>query len=93
MKDQNYFLQQMARVWAQEEVMIKEADIVNFVLNGQTATGRVEHVMTDGYFSIPESKFYTPATPENPALLIRIWENGEETEYMVGRMFNEVEKV
>jgi hypothetical protein len=54
--------------------------------------GTVEHVMTDGYFGVPGSKFYTQVSADNPAVLIRIWLDGEESEFMVGRMANEVEK-
>lgn len=72
---------------------IKEGDIVEFMMNGGTAAGSVEHVMVDGYFGVPGSKFYAKASPKNPAVLIRIWENGEETELMTGRMSDEITKI
>jgi hypothetical protein len=55
--------------------------------------GSIEHVMYDGYFGVPGSKFYSPASVENPAVLIRIWIDDKETEFMTGRMANEVTKV
>jgi hypothetical protein len=74
-------------------INIEEGDIVTFSFEGQITTGSVEHVMVDGYFGIPGSRFYTQATQDNPALLIRIWMDNEETELMVGRMAAEVSKV
>ena len=68
----------------------EEGDVVQFQLEGAEARGRIEYVMTEGYFSLPDSIFYTEATRENPALLIRIWEGDTETEYMVGRLASEV---
>jgi hypothetical protein len=89
---ESIFLQKMAKLYAQEEtMMIMEGDFVTFAVEDETEIGRVEYVMTEGYFSIPESKYYTEATPENPALLIRIYEEKEETEYMIGKLYSEVQ--
>jgi hypothetical protein len=86
--------------------MIKEGDIVKFMMENDSMfhkdmppqgthehVGSVEHVMYDGYFGVPGSKFYSPASVENPAVLIRIWIDDEETEFMTGRMSDEVAKV
>lgn len=83
--------------------MIQEGDIVKFMMDNSVMgeadggthehTGSVEHVMYDGFFGVPGSKFYSPASVENPAVLIRIWMDDEETELMVGRMANEVTKI
>lgn len=84
----------------------KEGDIVKFMMENDSMfhkdmppqgmhehIGSVEHVMYDGYFGVPGSKFYSPASVENPAVLIRIWIDDEETEFMTGRMSDEVAKV
>jgi hypothetical protein len=81
---------------------IQEGDIVKFTMDNSVMggsegthehTGSVEHVMYDGFFGVQGSKFYAPASVENPAVLIRIWEDDEETELMVGRMADEVTKI
>lgn len=86
--------------------MIKEGDIVEFTMDNEVMghpdlpaggthehVGSVEHVMYDGFFGVRGSKFYAPASVENPAVLIRIWMDDEETELMVGRMADQVKKV
>ena len=86
--------------------MIEEGDIVKFMMDNDSMfhedmppegthehVGSIEHVMYDGYFGVPGSKFYSPASVENPAVLIRIWIDDKETEFMTGRMANEVTKV
>ena len=77
----------------EEEIDVEDGDIVMFSLGGEMMMGNVEYVMTEGFFGLPESKFYTPASSEDPVVLIRIWENGEETELMVGRKYSEIEVV
>jgi hypothetical protein len=84
----------------------KEGDIVKFMMENDSMfhndmppqgthehVGSVEHVMYDGYFGVPGSKFYSPASMENPAVLIRIWIDDQETEFMTGRMSDEVTKI
>jgi hypothetical protein len=86
--------------------MIKEGDIVEFMMDNSVMghpdlpedgqhkhVGSVEHVMYDGFFGVRGSKFYSPASVENPAVLIRIWMDDQETELMVGRMADELTKV
>ena len=85
--------------------MIKEGDIVKFMMDNEVMgsdapaggthehVGSVEHVMYDGFFGVPGSKFYSPASMENPAVLIRIWIDDKETELMTGRMADQVTKV
>jgi hypothetical protein len=46
--------------------------------------------MTDGAFGIQGSEYYAPASKENPLALIRIWEDGEETELLTGRPVREI---
>lgn len=81
----------LAQVIEEFEVDVEDGDIVMFSLNGEMTIGNIEYVMTEGYFGLPNSKFYTPASVQEPVVLIRIWMNGEETEYMVGRKLSEVQ--
>jgi HK97 family phage prohead protease len=67
---------------------VREGVFVSWDSSGGTARGRIEHVMTEGVLGVPDSEFQLNATPENPALLIRIFERYEdgwrETETLVG---------
>jgi hypothetical protein len=59
--------------------------------------GRIEHVMTDGTLGVPESEYAITATPEDPAVLVRMFdeENGvwTETETLMGARASQVEIV
>jgi hypothetical protein len=63
---------------------ISVGDMVGWNSSGGHAMGRVEHIMRDGVLGIPDSKFKINASKEDPAVLIRIYRNGEETETLVG---------
>jgi hypothetical protein len=70
---------------------IKEGDIVSFESDSDVPArhvGRVEHVMEDGVYGLPDSEYSVEATPENPALAIRLYklEDGKwvETALTVG---------
>jgi hypothetical protein len=56
--------------------------------------GRVVHVMTDGMLGFPGSEYALPASPEEPAILIQLFEMEEggleETEYFIGKKASEV---
>lgn len=56
---------------------IREGDIVSFTSDSDIPArhvGRVEHVMEDGVYGLPDSQYSVEATPENPALAIRLYE-------------------
>ena len=70
---------------------IKEGDIVSFKSDSDVPArhvGRVEHVMTDGVYGLPDSEYSVEATPENPALAVRLYkledDAWKETELSVG---------
>jgi hypothetical protein len=76
---------------------LKEGDYVSWNSSGGTARGRIEHIMTEGTLGVPDSDFSIDATPENPAVLIRIYKkdgNGwEETETLVGHKMSTLRKI
>ena len=71
---------------------IKTGDMVGWNSSGGHAIGRVEHIMRDGVLGIPNSKFKINATKEDPAVLVRIYRNGEETETLVGHKMSTLKK-
>jgi hypothetical protein len=52
--------------------------------------GAIEHLMVDGVLGIEGSEFAIPASPEAPAALVRVYENGEPTELLVGKRVSEL---
>jgi len=52
--------------------------------------GRVEHVMTEGTLGEAGSEYSLEATPDNPAVLVRIYEDGEETDLFIGKPMSEL---
>jgi hypothetical protein len=76
---------------------IKEGDIVSFTSDSDVPArhvGRVEHVMEDGVYGLPDSDYSVDATPENPALAIRLYKleggNWMETALTVGARASDV---
>jgi len=76
---------------------VKEGDFVSWYSPSGLASGRVEHLMLDGIYGLPDSNFALPASPENPALAIRIYQPaGEgwiETEMSIGKKMSDVTKI
>lgn len=67
----------------------QEGQMVYAVHSGVEYVGRIEHIMYEGSLG-PGTNFEIPASPENPALLIRVYSQREgswmETQYMTGVM-------
>jgi hypothetical protein len=63
---------------------VKNGDMVSWQASGGTARGRVEHIMREGVLGIPKSSFSIKAEQDDPAVLIRIYKDGKETETLVG---------
>ena len=76
------------------KAMVKEGDMVMAPHEEEMYVGRVVHVMTDGMLGTPGSEYALEASPEEPAILIQLFEMEEggleETEYFVGHKASEV---
>lgn len=76
---------------------LSEGDFVRWDSSGGTARGRIEHVMRQGTLGVPGTKFSIEATEEDPAALIRIYEQYEggwqPTEVLVGHKFSTLTKI
>lgn len=57
---------------------IGKGDFVCWNSSGGKAQGRVEHIMREGVLGIPESSFKINASPDDPAVLIRIYKEGAD---------------
>jgi hypothetical protein len=58
------------------------------LLDGRT--GRVEHIMIGGVLGVPGSSFAVQGTITDPAVQVRIFENGVETEAVINVRFGEI---
>lgn len=74
--------------------MVKEGDMVMAGYEDEIHVGRVVHVMTEGMLGMPGSEYALAASPEDPAILMQLFEMEEggleETEYFVGHRASEV---
>jgi hypothetical protein len=52
--------------------------------------GRVEHLMTEGCLGLEGSQYSIEASKDDPAALLRIYRNGQPTEYLVGKAVAEL---
>lgn len=73
-------------------VSVKTGDMVSWNASGGTARGKVEHVMREGVLGVPDSEFSIKAEKDDPAVLIRIYKDGEETETLVGHKMSTLKK-
>lgn len=62
----------------------KEGSMVSWNSSGGTARGKIVHIMREGVLGVPDSKFKINAQPDDPAVLIQLYRDGEETETFVG---------
>lgn len=53
--------------------------------------GRIEHVMTDGMLGVEGSRFAVEASPDDPAILVRLFDDGLETEELRGARASQVD--
>jgi hypothetical protein len=76
------------------KAMVKEGDMVMAPNDDEVYVGRIVHVMTDGMLGFPGSEYALAASPEEPAVLIQLFEMEEggleETEYFIGKKASEV---
>jgi HK97 family phage prohead protease len=72
---------------------LKVGNFVKWRSSGGTAKGRIEHIMTEGVLGIPDSSFSIEATKDDPAVLIRIYREGSETDTLVGHRASTLTKI
>lgn len=72
-------------------------DFVSWNSSGGRARGRIERIERDGEINVPDSSFTITGTEDDPAALIRIYQEGdegwEETDTLVGHKFLTLTKI
>jgi hypothetical protein len=66
---------------------ISTGDVVTLV-DGRV--GRVEHIMIGGVLGVPGSEYAITGSPEDPAIQLRLFENGRETENLINIRFSDI---
>ena len=76
---------------------ISVGDFVEWEFSNGKSRGRITRIVTDGQIEVPDSSFTINGTPDDPAVMIRIYDRDgdgwEETERLVGHRASTLTKV
>ncbi len=78
-----------------ETVMFKGVgvgDMVTWGSSGGNATGKITRIVRDGKYNVPNSDFTITGTPEDPAAVIRVYQDGKPTDTVVGHKLSTLRK-
>ena len=62
--------------------------MVSWNSSGGSATGKITRIIRNGTFNVPGSDFTITGTPDNPAVAIRVYQDGKPTDTIVGHRMN-----
>jgi HK97 family phage major capsid protein/HK97 family phage prohead protease len=68
-------------------------DFVSWNTSGGRASGKIARVVRDGKIDVPNSSFMITGTEDDPAALINVYRDGEETDIQVGHKFSALTKI
>jgi hypothetical protein len=71
---------------------ISVGDTVSWSSSGGTATGKVIRIIRDGKYKVPGSSFTITGTTDDPAVAIRIYQDGKPTDTVVGHKLSTLRK-
>jgi hypothetical protein len=71
----------------------KVGDMVKWNSSGGQATGKVTKIVSNGTMSVPDTEFILNGTEENPAVMIKLYRDGEPTDVVVGHKAGTLSKV
>jgi HK97 family phage prohead protease len=76
---------------------LEVGDFVRWGSGGGDAQGEIENIVRDGTINVPDSEFTINGTEDDPAALIRIYDEVEDgwvpTDTLVGHRFSTLEKI
>jgi Hypervirulence associated proteins TUDOR domain len=72
---------------------IKVGQMVSWGSSGGSATGKVVKVKKKGSIKVPDSSFTITGTEDNPAVLIRVYQDGKPTDTLVGHKMNTLRSI
>lgn len=68
-------------------------DYVSWESSGGRAQGRITRLVTEGEIDVPDSSFSINGTPDDPAALIRVYDDDGPTDVMVGHKASTLTKI
>ena len=74
-----------------ERMVVKAMGVgsmVSWNSSGGSATGKITRIIRNGTYNVPNSDFTITGTPDNPAVAIRVYQNGKPTDTIVGHRMN-----
>lgn len=72
---------------------LEVGDFVRWNSSGGSAEGRIQRIATEGSLDVPGTDFSVDADEDDPAALIRVYTDGEETDVVVGHKFSALTKI
>jgi hypothetical protein len=72
---------------------VRVGQMVSWSASGGKAKGKVVRVIRNGKYNVPNSDFTITGTPDDPAVVIRVYRNGKPTDILVGHKMNSLSKV
>jgi len=66
--------------------------MVSWNSSGGTATGKIVRIIRNGKYNVPNSDFTITGTQEDPAAVIRVYQDGKPTDTMVGHKLSTLRK-
>jgi len=81
----------MERIGKAENVRVGQ--MVSWNSSGGRATGKVTRIIRNGKYNVPGSDFTITGTPEDPAVAIRVYRDGEPTDTIVGHKMSTLRRV
>ena len=72
---------------------LEVGDFVSWNASGGRARGKITRIERDGQIDVPSSEFVINGTAEDPAALIQIYRDGEETDIYAGHRFSTLTKI
>lgn len=81
-EQQEFVNDMMERIGKADSVRVGQ--MVSWNSSGGRATGKVIRVIRNGKYNVPNSDFTITGTPDDPAVAIRVYRDGEPTDTIVG---------
>ena len=78
-----------------ETIMSKGAgvgDMVSWSSSGGTATGKITRIITNGKYNVPNSSFTITGTADDPAAVVRVYQDGKPTDTVVGHKLSSLRR-
>jgi hypothetical protein len=67
-------------------------DMVSWNSSGGTATGKIVRIVRDGKYNVPNSSFTVTGTENDPAAVVRVYQDGKPTDTLVGHKLSSLRR-